>query len=72
MSDSITIRLPGNVQRELRAICKKEKIPLSDIVRESIKRYIAIRQFRKLRSRVLPFAEVQGLLTDDDIFSAVK
>jgi predicted transcriptional regulator len=72
MSASITIRLPGDIQRELRDICKKEKLPISDIVRESIKRYIAIRQFRKLRNKVLPFAEAQGLLTDDDIFSVVK
>jgi hypothetical protein len=41
---------------------------VSDIVRESIRKYISIHRFRWLRNRVLPFAEAQGLLTDDDIF----
>jgi hypothetical protein len=44
----------------------------SDLVRESIRRYAAVYRFRQLRKRVLPFAEAQGLLTDEDVFESLK
>lgn len=72
MSSTITIRLPEDLKSELEAISKAEDKPLSDIVRESLRRYVAIQQFRRLRKKVLPFAESQGLLTDEDIFDALS
>ena len=47
-------------------------MPVSDLVRESIRRYVAIERFRALRKRTLPFAEAQGLLTDEDVFRAIS
>ena len=68
MNKPITVRLPDDLREELQDISRRENIPVSDIVRESIRKYISIHRFRRLRNRVLPFAEAQGLLTDDDIF----
>jgi predicted transcriptional regulator len=45
---------------------------VSDIVRESIRRYVAIEKFRALRKKALPFAEAQRFLTDEDIFKAIS
>jgi hypothetical protein len=56
------------MKKELQEISKTEDKPLSDLVRESLKKYIAVQRFHKLRNMVFPFAESQGLLTDDDIF----
>ena len=72
MSSTITIRLPDDLRSELEAISKAENKLLSDVVRESLRRYVAIQQFRLLRKKVLPFAESQGLLTDEDIFDAIS
>jgi predicted transcriptional regulator len=72
VSSTITVRLPEDLRSELEAISKAEDKPLSDIVRESLRRYVAIQQFRRLRKVVLPFAESQGLLTDEDIFDALS
>jgi predicted transcriptional regulator len=72
MKQTLTIRLPNKLRTDLRAISRRDRIPVSDLVRESIKRYVAVRRFRDLRDRVLPFAEAQGLLTDDDIFKAIS
>lgn len=72
MSSTITIRLPDDLRSELEAISKAENKPLSDLVRESLRRYVAIEQFRRLRKKVLPFAESQGLLTDEDIFDTIS
>ena len=35
-------------------------------------RFVAIERFRALRRRTLPFAEAQGLLTDEDVFRAIS
>jgi predicted transcriptional regulator len=72
MSTTITIRLSDDLRAELEKISEIEDKPLSDVVRESLRRYVAIQQFRRLRRKVLPFAESQGLLTDDDIFESLE
>ena len=72
MRQTLTIRLPDDLREELLKISNSESKPISDLVRESIQRYIAIYRFRQLRKSVLPFAEAQGLLTDDDIFKAIS
>lgn len=72
MNQSITIRIPQGIKKALKDLSKSENIPLSDLVRESLQRYIALRRFRKIRGKVLPFAEAQGLLTDEDIFKALS
>ena len=71
MPDTVTIRIPSTVQKELRRTCKEAGISLSTVVRESIQRYLAVRRFRKLRNKILPFAESQGILTDEDVLKAL-
>jgi predicted transcriptional regulator len=70
--DTLTIRLPKELKAELQQISVDEDKPVSDIVRESLRRYIAVTKFRALRRRVLPFAEAQGLMTDEDVFGALS
>jgi len=72
MSNIISIRLPEDLRKELQDISKKESRPVSDLIRDSLKKYIAIYRFRKLRESVLPFAESQGILTDEDVFKLVS
>ena len=72
MKPTLTIRLPEEMRSILQDISNEEHKPVSDIVRESIRRYVSIYQFRQLMKKVLPFAEAQGLLTDEDVFKALK
>lgn len=72
MTNSITVRVPKDLQTRLQAISRQERIPMSELVRESLRRYIAAYRFRRLRAQVLPFAEAQGLLTDEDVFRAIS
>jgi len=64
MNQTITIRIPENMREELLEISKDENKPVSDLVRESLRKYIAIQRFRKLRNMVLPFAEARGFLAN--------
>ncbi len=72
MNQTLTIRIPDSMRQELQQISKEQKKPLSDLVRESLRKYITIQRFRKLRNMVLPFAEAQGILTDEDIFREIS
>lgn len=72
MNQTLTIRIPDELREELQEISKAEGKPVSDLVRDSLKRYIAVYRFRKLRNMVLPFAEAQGILTDEDVYKEVS
>jgi len=72
MKQTMTIRISDELREELQEISKAEGKPVSDLVRESLQRYIAIYRFRKLRNMVLPFAEAQGILTDEDVYKLIS
>ena len=72
MNHVITIRVPEEMRKHLQEISKSEGKPLSDLVRESLKKSISIYRFRKLRDLVLPFAEAQGILTDEDVYKHIS
>ena len=69
---TLTIRIPDPLRRELEKLSRQKQQPLSDVVRDSLRRYIALERFQALRRQTLPFAEAQGLLTDEDIFKAIS
>ena len=69
---TLTIRIPESLRKDLQSLSRTENRPVSDIVRDSIRRHVAIERFRALRNRTLPFAEAQGILTDEDVFKALK
>ena len=44
----------------------------SEVIRDALRRQLALQRFDDLRDKALPFAERQDLLTDEDVFSAVS
>lgn len=69
---SLNVRVPADLQKQLIAASKQEHIPVSDLVRLCLRRFLAVREFRRLRRKTLPQAREQGFWTDDDIFSIVS
>jgi predicted transcriptional regulator len=72
MSDVLSIRLTEELRRELDRLCKREKRPASEVAREALRRYLASEELRRLRERLRPYAEAQGVFTDEDMFKAVS
>ena len=72
MKNLITIRLPEKMQKELENLSKIEGKPKSEIVRDALNQYLTMKKFEQLRKKVLPFAEAEGLLTDEDIFKLIS
>jgi predicted transcriptional regulator len=70
--NTITIRLPDELRSDLQKLSQEQSKPVSDLVRDSIRRYVAVEKFRALRKKTLPFAEAQGFLTDEEVFRAIS
>ena len=68
MSSTITIRLPEDLRHKLESTSKKTNLGVSQLVRESVRRYLAVQRFRELRAETIPYAEKTGFYTDDDVF----
>lgn len=69
---SITVRLADDVERDLDSVVQAEKTTRSEVVRDAVTHYLAVKRFRQIRKQALPFAEAQGILTDEDVFKAVS
>ena len=69
---TITVRIPRELQKRLETLCRRERRSGSDVVRESLRRYIALEQLRQVRQALRPHAEARGFLTDEDVFKAVS
>ena len=69
---AITVRLEHDLEPLLDEVCRRSGRTRSDVVREALRRYLAQLRFEQLRRRVMPFVEVRGYLTDEDVFNKVS
>lgn len=69
---AVTIRLQPALQRQLDDVSKELGITRSEVVRDALRRQLAVRRFEALRARLMPFAEARGYLTDEDVFEHVS
>ncbi len=72
MRSTITISIPEDIRSELDRVSEAEGVSRSDVVRESIRDYLFLRQFRSMRKRMVPKASKRGVHTDQDVFDAVS
>lgn len=69
---TMSIRLPEKLRKELAQLSRRLNRPASELVRESVRRYIDAEQLRKVRETTRPRARAQGYLTDEDVFNDVS
>ena len=72
MDSMLNVRIPAELKRQLDALSRRQHRPSSEVVRESLRRYIASEQIAMLRKMTTPLAEAQGFITDEDVFEAVS
>ncbi len=72
MKTTLTIRLDEETDNLLNQISKRAGRTRSDVVRDALRRQLAVLQFDQLRKEVLPFAEARGYLTDEDVFRDIS
>ncbi|MEO5825063.1 MAG: ribbon-helix-helix domain-containing protein [Gemmatimonadales bacterium] len=69
---TVTIRLDPKLQRELDRLSRQLGRSRSELVRDAVRRQIALLQFEQIRQTLVPLAEAQGILTDEDVFKIVS
>ena len=72
MSTTLSIRIDDALERELTQAALAAHRPKGDIVREALRRQLALTRFRSVRNELLPLAERNGFLTDEDVFKAIS
>lgn len=72
MRKAITISLPEELKKELDRVIAKEGLTRSDIVRESLRKYLFTLEFKRLRARMVAKAQAKGVHTDRDVFDRVS
>lgn len=71
-TSALTIRLEPELERRLAEAAERSGKSRSELVREALRRQLALEQFQELRRRIMPFAEAAGYLTDEDVFRDVS
>ena len=69
---TLTIRLDDKLDAGLREFAARTGKGKSEIVREALRRQLAIGRFEDLRQHLAPFAEAHGWLTDEDVFEEIS
>ena len=68
----VTVRLDEKLDAELRLLAERTGRPKSELIREALRRQLALVRFEDLRKSVAPLAEARGWLTDEDVFRDIS
>lgn len=71
-SAALTIRLDPELERQLAQVARRTGRSRSEVVRDAVRRQLALTRFQDLRRRIMPLAEARGYLTDEDVFRDVS
>lgn len=72
MRKAVTVSLPEPLTEELDAVSREEGTTRSEVVRDALKRYFTLREYRALRAELTIEAESKGIITDEDVFDRVS
>jgi predicted transcriptional regulator len=72
MRNTMTISLSPEMMKEISRIAKAEGVSKSDVVRESLKRSLFIKNLNAIRDWAVPRAQAKGVYTDEDVFKIVS
>ncbi len=68
MSKTLTLRLDDKLAQKLDHVAKRTGRTRSDVVRDALRRQLAIAILDEVREELVPLAEKQGIYTDEDVF----
>ena len=72
MRKTITLSLPAELRSELDRITSEDGVSRSDVIRESLRDFLFLREFRALRQRLSRKARRRGIFSDEDVFDRVS
>ena len=72
MESILSVRLPADLRKRLQAASQAEGKPISDLIRDFIRKELDVIEFRRLREATLPHAEAKGIFTDEDVYKLIS
>jgi predicted transcriptional regulator len=72
MSKTLTIRLDDDLADTLDRVVQLTGRKRSDVVRDAMRRQLAIATLDAVRKELVPLAEARGWLTDEDVFRDIS
>lgn len=72
MRKAVTVSLPEPLTEELDAVSREEGTTRSEVVRDALRRYFILREYRALRAELTIEAESKGIVSDEDVFDRVS
>lgn len=70
--DTITVRLDDELVPILDEVCRRSGRTRSEVMRQALKRHLALLRFAQLRRTAMPYAAAHGFLTDEDVFDSIS
>jgi len=72
MRETVTISLTGEIKKKLDEIASKENINRSEIVKNALKQYFSVIEFRRIRKLMIPKAEKAKIFSEDDVYKIIS
>jgi predicted transcriptional regulator len=72
MSSALTIRIDEELDELLTRVAEGSGLSRSEVARQALRRQLRVALLDRVRERLIPYAEAQGLLTDEDVFDEVS
>lgn len=67
MRKSLSISLPGSFVKELEAFQREEHMNRSELIREALRQFIALKKCERLQKRISARAQALGVRTERDV-----
>ena len=68
MNTTLTIRLDEKLANKLEHVAKRTGRTKSDVIRDALRRQLAVAILDEVREELVPLAEKRGIFTDEDVF----
>lgn len=72
MREVLSVSLEKELKDKLENAAKRFHVSKSELVKKALEKYIAHEELREIRSLLVAKAELQGYLTDEDIFNEIS
>ena len=69
---TLTVRIDDSLEEKLNELARELGRSRSDIVRDLLRRHLAVEVIEQIRREVMPYAEAAGYLTDEDVFRDIS
>jgi predicted transcriptional regulator len=68
---TITLRVPDELNEALERQSNAAGVSKSDLAREALRRFLAVSDFQRLRTKLIRRAQAKGVHTDEDVFTVL-